>query len=159
MQVIVVVTVQSQGILGVKAEKRSIGWRGGDGRRCSFTADVTVQADHAVGLPHDHMQVMADQQHRTFEFLPTFLDQPVKGGYGRRIEALCGFIQNQNVRFAEKRLGQEHSLELPPRQVDHLPIGAVCNSNALQQGSRLGSIRVAGQRQEPGDCYGHCVIN
>ena len=42
MQVIVVVTVQSQGILGVKAEKRSIGRRGGDGRRCSFTAAVTV---------------------------------------------------------------------------------------------------------------------
>src|SRR5210317_1475109 len=78
--VIVFVLVQSQRTLCTMPEKRAVLGGVPNNRRRAFATDVTVQAKHAVGSAHHHMQVVADQQNRAAMVVADFFNQRIKIG-------------------------------------------------------------------------------
>ena len=113
VRVVVFVPVKRQRPLGSGAKQRPVFWRRGDVFRLPLAANMAVEADHPVRGGHDHVQFMADHQHRAAEFGPYGCDLLVKGGRAGLIKALGGFIQNQKLRVCQQRPGQKDALELP----------------------------------------------
>ena len=90
---------------------------------------------------------MADHQHRAAGITAHLFDQAVKGGLAGLIQPLRRFIQDQQVRLCQKGARKQHTLELPARQVRHLPFRHLGNAHPCQ-GSRRGFRRMAARQRQ-----------
>ena len=115
MPVIMVMPIQRQRALGACAKEGAVFRRIRNVFRCPFATDMAIQAQHPIRGGHHHMQVMTDHQHGKVHFGADLFDLAIKRGSTGLIEALRGFIQDQDVGITQQCPRQQHPLKLPAR--------------------------------------------
>ncbi len=89
--------------------RRDLAWR-------ARAQDLPVQADHAIGLRHDHVNVVRDKQDAGAGLIADGGDQLVKLRLPGHIDASQRLIQNKKLGLAQKSARQNHTLQLAPRK-------------------------------------------
>ena len=149
MLVIVLVPVKRQRAMGAGAEERAVFRGRGNVFGCAMAADMGVEADHPVRGGHDDVQLVADHQDGTAKFGPDLLDGLVEGRRTGLIEALRCLVEDQKLRIAEERAGQQHALELAAGKAGHLAARQLARAGAGQRGTGGGITDTPGQAEEP----------
>ena len=93
VMVIVIMSIQRQRPTRSGAKQRPVLRSRSHNSGRSFTADVTVQADHPIRCAHDHVKFVADHQHRAAGFATHRFDLTIKRGRAGLVEPLCCFVQ------------------------------------------------------------------
>jgi hypothetical protein len=131
--VVVFVTIERQRAARPGPEERAVFRRRGHVLGRAFAADMPVEADHAVRRRHDDVKLVADHQDRAARFAPHRVDQLVERGRARLIEALRSVRRAGAGPVSIERARQQHALELPARQLRHLPSGEVGHAGRIER--------------------------
>ena len=102
MMVVVFMPVKCECASSSCAEQRPVFWRRCYHRRCSFTADMTVEADDAVRCAHHDVQFVTDHENSAARVLSHSFDLLVKGCRPALVKPLCGFVQEKQFRLSDQ---------------------------------------------------------
>ena len=129
-----------------------IGW-------CSVAADMTVQANHTVGLRHDDVKVVRDQHDTAIQPVADILDQFIERNLAIIVDALNRFVENQKFRRSQYGARKQNPLKFAARQFAHLRIGKVaglrCRECVIDLALR-GAVR---QLQKAGHAQRQCPVD
>lgn len=85
-----------------------------------------------IGGGHDQMQVMRDHEHGTAALVPGAGDQGVKLFLTGDVHALRGFVQHQQIGFAQQGARQQHALQLAAGKPGHRCFQDMAGADFLQ---------------------------
>lgn len=117
---IVVVAVDGEGSSRLDAEQAHVLRVGGDGVWHSRATDMVIEANDAVALGHDDVEVVADQEHAEAVRLPQAADQCVDLGLADVIDAAHRLVEHQEFGAAQEGARQQHALQLAPGEARKL---------------------------------------
>jgi hypothetical protein len=78
----------------------------------SLAANVPVYAHHPVALGHDDMKVVAHQQYAEAAVVAKPADEGIEVGLAEMIDTTSRFVENEDLRIAHERAGEDDALEL-----------------------------------------------
>ena len=94
------------------------------------------------------MQVVTDHDDGCPRLGPHLFQQLIERRLPRLVETLRRLVKDQDLRFGQKRAGQQHPLQLPTRERDDLPPAKIGHAGTGQNGGGGGIADRARQRQE-----------
>lgn len=98
------------------------------------------------------MEVVADEQDRHAGFAAQLFQQAIEGSNTRLVEALGGFVENEDVGCGQERARDQDALELPAGQARKLavlkPVVADMAKRLLRIGVRDAARQRAGSRAQ-----------
>ncbi len=133
MGVVVAVAVDTERFGRARAEELQIFRARGDRLRRAATAHMPVEADHRIGVGHDDVQIVRDEEDAAAGFVADAPDEVVKRDFAGKIDALHRFVEDQKVRLARDRAGKKHALELAAGQALNAGLGEMRNAGRLQR--------------------------
>ncbi len=81
-------------------------------RRRALAADMAVHTNHAIRGAHHHMEIVADHENGRACVISDLLDQAVESGFAWLVQALGGFVQDQEIGATQQSAGEEDTLQL-----------------------------------------------
>ena len=133
--VIVMVTINAEVAGGFGAEKAHIfgvlGHRFGD----AGAADVAVEAEHAIGLGHDDVQVVGDEQDADAALVAQIADKSVEVGFAREVDAADGFVEDEEFGIGDQRTREKDALEFAAGEFAQLLIDAAFGADFGEDGA------------------------
>jgi hypothetical protein len=133
MRVVVAVSVDGQRLGRPRPEQAQIFGIGNDGFGRAAAADMAVEAQHGVGVGHDDVEVVRDQEDAAAGAVANVADELVERHLAGKIDTLHRLVEHQQVRLAGKRPGQKRALELAAGQVLHLRACQMRNADRFQR--------------------------
>jgi hypothetical protein len=119
VRMIVTMAIDAEGASGFGAEEAHIFGVLGDGFGDARAADVAVEAEDAVGLGHDDVQIVRDEQDADAALLAQIADEGVKIRLAGVVNAADGFVEDEEVGLRHERAGEEDALELAAGKRPH----------------------------------------
>src|SRR5690554_5011912 len=97
MLMIMAMSIKSDLGLGVSTKKCQISRIVSHLLRMPVATHMLIKTNHGIGIGHHQMQIMGHQQYATLALLANLVDQVVQRRLPIDINALNGFIQNQQL--------------------------------------------------------------
>ena len=117
MCVIVVMTIDRECLRRAATEQPDIFGTLRYGLRRAAAADMAVEADNGVRRSHDDVQVVRNQQDAAAGRVADRLDQIVDRNLAREIDALDGFVKDEEIGLAGDRARHQGPLKLAARKM------------------------------------------
>ena len=93
---------------------------------------MPVEADDAVALRHDDVQIVRHQQHAEAALGAQPADQRVELGLARIVDAAHRLVEHQHVGRADQRARQQHPLQLAAGELRQLAIAELAGADVGQ---------------------------
>jgi hypothetical protein len=112
MCVIVAVGVDGQVFCDARAEERNEGRIPHNCLRLAATANVMIEADDFVGLGHDDVEVVTDQEDTATKTIAQLADQMIKVRLARDVDTRHGLIEHEKLRLSQQSARKKNTVEL-----------------------------------------------
>ena len=146
MVMMVMVDAERRGGLG--AEQPHVFGMARHGVGYAGATDVAVETDHPVALCHHDVQVVADQQHADAALLSQPADQRVELGLADVIDTAHRLVEHQQMRLAQQRSGEEHTLQLAARKRIDLLARRSAGPDVVERTPHVRLARALAEREE-----------
>ena len=108
---IVLVVVERERARGLGAEQAGILGVLRDGIGHAGAADVAIDANDAIALRHDDVEVMADEEDADATDVTDTPDEIVQLGFAGVVDTAHGLVEHEKIGFAQQRAGEHDALQ------------------------------------------------
>src|SRR5262245_44757556 len=149
--VVVMVLIKRQRAGDLSAEQSGVLGMLGYRLRHTRAAHVAVEADHAVALRHDDVQIVRHEEHAEAAFGAEPTDQGIKLRFARVVDAARRLVEHKHARRSNERTGEHHALQLAARELRELTLGEFTGTDIGERPPRLFLLNAASKLNEASD--------